>query len=174
VLRDERRSTCTCNPDLPGAGRASGEAAGAGMEGDLVLLEQIQDAVVVLADHFVLAREHPRHVDRKTIDVDAVLGESVAGVLEILGRLQQRLGRNASDIGAGSAGSGLAVRHRPVVDARGPEAELRRADGRDVAAGTGADDDYVELVSHSSSREPRSQVQKHSRRILQRLLDRHQ
>ena len=46
-------------------------------------------------------------------------------------------------------GAGLPSGARPVVDARGREAELRRADGGDVAAGAGADDDDVELISHA-------------------------
>ena len=68
----------------------------------------------------------------------------VAGVLEVLGRLQQRLRRDAADVGARAARRGLAVGARPVVDAGDLEAELRGADRGDVAAGTGADDDDVE------------------------------
>src|SRR3981189_770653 len=52
-------------------------------------------------------------------------------------RAQQRLGRNASPLVADAAEIGL-------LDHRGLEAELRRADRRDVAAGAGADDDDVE------------------------------
>ena len=111
---------------------------------DLVLLEQVQDAVVVLRDDLVLAREHLRDVDREALDLDAVLGEGMAGVLEVLGRLQQRLRRDAADVGAGAARRGLAVGARPVVDAGGLEAELRGADRGDVAAGAAADDDDVE------------------------------
>ena len=72
-------------------------------ERDLVLLEQVQDAVVVLRDDLVLARQHLRDVDREALDLDAVVGERMAGVLEVLRRLQQRLGRDAADVGARAA-----------------------------------------------------------------------
>ena len=152
----ERLSAGTFDLDLPGARCAAGEAAGAGMEGHLVLPEQIQDAVVVLAHDLVLAREHPRDVDRQTLDVDPVVGKGVPRVLEILRRLQERLGRNTANVSAGTAERRLAVGHRPVVDAGSSEAELRGANGGGVAAGTGADDDDVELFSHSISRRSRS------------------
>ena len=44
------------------------------------------------------------------------------GVLEVFRRLQQRLGRDAADVGARAARRGLAVGARPVVDARRREA----------------------------------------------------
>ena len=53
-------------------------------EGDLVLLEQEQDAVVVLFDDLVLARQHPADIDVQPLDVDAVVGEMVAGLVEVL------------------------------------------------------------------------------------------
>src|SRR5437763_16272251 len=58
-------------------------------------------------------------------------------VMENLGRAQQRLGRDAAPVETDAAKIGL-------FDHRGLEAELRRADRGDVAAGTGADDDDVE------------------------------
>ena len=45
-------------------------------------------------------------------------------------------------------GAGLPSARCPVVDAGGREAELRGADGGDVAAGAGADDDDVEVFCH--------------------------
>jgi hypothetical protein len=117
-------------------------------EGDLVLLEQIEDAVVVLLDHGVLAAEHLRQIEAQLADADAVIGEMLAGVLVVLARLQQRLRRNAADVGAGAAEGGAALLVLPVVDAGGGEAELGRADGGDVAAGTAADDDDVECFAH--------------------------
>ena len=67
-----------------------------------------------------------------------------ARVLVVLGGLQQRLARNAADVRAGAARRRLAAVARPVVDAGDREAELRRADGRDVTAGAGPDDGDVE------------------------------
>ena len=64
----------------------------------------------------------------------AVLGRVQPRELEVLGRLEQRLGRNAPDVDAGAA-------ERLVhLDANGVEAELRGADRGDVTAGPAADD----------------------------------
>ena len=69
-----------------------------------------------------------------------VLG--VLQVVEDLGRAQQRLGRDAAPVEADAA-QVVALHDRRL------EAELGGADGRDVAAGPGADDDDVEaLVGH--------------------------
>src|SRR5262249_17882736 len=76
-------------------------------------------------------------------DLDAHLVEQVAGFLVELGGVQQRLGRNAPDIEAGAA-EGLVLLHHGHF-----HAELRRADGAEIAAGPGADDD--EIVGHDSS-----------------------
>jgi hypothetical protein len=55
------------------------------------------------------------------------------------GRAQQRLGRNAPPVRADAA-------EKRALDDRGLEAELRRADGGDVAAGTRANDDDIEGI----------------------------
>jgi len=64
-----------------------------------------------------------------------VHGEVVAGLIVVLARLQQRLARDAADIGAGAPGRRAAGGVAPVVDAGGTEAELGGADRGDVAAG---------------------------------------
>ena len=65
------------DPDVPaGVGAAPGERAPAVEERDLVLLEQIEDAVVVLRDDLFLARLHALDVDREALDLDAVVGEA--------------------------------------------------------------------------------------------------
>ena len=84
----------------------------------------------------------------RPLHADAVVGEVVAGVLEVLARLQQRLARDAADVGAGAARRRAALGVLPLVDAGGVEAELRGADGGDVAAGAAADDDDVEVLGH--------------------------
>ncbi len=57
--------------------------------------------------------------------------------------MQQRLRGNAADVEAGATVGGA------LLDDRDLEAELRRANGADVAAGAGADDD--EIVGHQST-----------------------
>ena len=120
-------------------------------EGDLVLLEQVQDAVVVLLHHRILAAQHLGHVDGQVLQADAVIGKAVLGMLEVLAGLQQRLRWNAADIGAGAAGRGAALVVLPLVDARCAEAELRGADRGHVTARAATDDDHVELLAHEVS-----------------------
>ena len=71
-------------------------------------------------------------------DHDAVHGEVVAGLLEQVRGLQQRLGRDAADVEAGAA------QRRVLLDDRHLQAELGGADRRHIAAGAGADHDEVE------------------------------
>jgi hypothetical protein len=81
----------------------SDERAATVEEADLVLLEQVQDAVVVLFHDGFLAAHHLGHVDLQIGQADAVLGKVVAGVLEVLARLQQRLRRDAAHVRASAA-----------------------------------------------------------------------
>ena len=115
---------------------------------DLVFLEQVQDAVVVLLDDTVLARDHLRHVHAHVGDGDAVLGEVVIGLVKMFGRLQQRLARNAADVGASAARRWAARAVLPLVDTRHAHAQLCRPNGSDIAAGTGTDDDHIKLLAH--------------------------
>ena len=138
---------------FPAVLAAAGELAVAGQQRDLVLLEQALDAAGELGDDVVLALDHGPDVDPDVVDGDAVHDEAVAGIVEVLGGLQQRLGGNAADVEAGAAEAHLAL--RVVVGlgfaAGGAEAELRGADGGDVAAGAAADDEHVELFGHLRS-----------------------
>ena len=76
-------------------------------------------------------------IELRLADPDAHPGEAVPGLLEQLGRVQQRLRRNAADIEAGAAEGRVLLDHRHL------HAELRGADGADIAAGAGADDDEI-------------------------------
>ncbi len=108
---------------------------------DLVLLEQERDAVDVGGDRVVLVLHHGGHVElaaRATFTPSG--GHAVAGLLEHLGGVEQRLGRDAADVEAGAA------ERLALLDDGDFHAELRRADRADIAAGPGADDD--EIVGH--------------------------
>ena len=61
-------------------------------------------------------------------------------VMKNLRRAQQRLGRDAAPVKADAA-------EMFALDERGLQAELRRADGGDIAAGSAADDDDIVSVS---------------------------
>src|SRR5690606_26436198 len=126
----------------------AGKGALAMEEGDLVFLEQIQDAVVVLLDHRVLAADQRIELQRHTLDLDAVVGKVMIDLFEMLGRLQQRLGRNATDVGARTAGSRPALPVLPGIDASDGHTELSGANGGDITAGAGTDDDDVKLFGH--------------------------
>src|SRR5690606_19388682 len=71
---------------------------------------------------------------------------------EMFRRLQQRLGGNAPDVGAGPARRGLAIGGAPCVDACDRHTQLSCANGSDIATGAGTDNDEVELFSHVLSR----------------------
>ena len=76
-------------------------------------------------------------VEPKPVDADAVLVRVQPGELVVLGRLQQRLRRNAADVHA------RAAERRRRFDADGVQAELGGPDCCDVATGTAADHDDV-------------------------------
>ena len=108
----------------------------------LVLLHQEADAVVEPLRHAARALHHGLRVVADVVGLQpVVLG--VLHVVEDLGRAQQRLGRNAAPVEADAA-------EIVALDNRGLEAELRRADRGDIAAGAGADDQNVEIgVGHT-------------------------
>ena len=109
---------------------------------DLVFLEQERDALDVAIDALVLELHHGSEIELRLAELDAHLVEQVAGLFVALGRVQQRLRGNASDIEAGTAEGVVLLHHRHL------HAELGGADGADIAAGAGADDD--EVVGHVS------------------------
>ena len=80
------------------------------------------------------------------LDLDAVLAEAVADLLEQVRGVQQRLGWDAADIEAGAAQSAA------LLDAGDLQAELGRLDRRDVAARATADHhQIVSLLAHLGS-----------------------
>ena len=139
-----------------GAERALRRLALAGLHGDLagrfdrrlapdhrhlVLLHQEADAVVEPLRHRARALHHGGRIEAHLLGRQPVI-LGVLHVVENLGRAQQRLGRDAAPVEADAA-------EILALDDRGLEAELRRADGGDIAARSGADDDDVEGgVSH--------------------------
>jgi hypothetical protein len=92
------------------------------------------DALGVLGDDLVLALHHPREVDGETGVADPVLGGVEPRELIVLGGAEEGLRGDAADVDAGAA-EGLVE-----FDADDGEAELRGADGGDVAPRTAADD----------------------------------
>ena len=114
---------------------------------DLVFLEQEFDALGKPGHDFVFTRLHLIHVDadRAFADRDAPFLD-VLHDLERMRVLEQGLGRNASPDQAGTAERFL------LFDDRRLQPQLRRANGRDVAAGSCTNHHNIELVRHVSSR----------------------
>ena len=134
--------------DLPCAWCTTGKCAFAMKKRDFVFLEQIQNAVVVLLDDFILALEHLRNVHAQASYFDAVIRKCMRRVIVVLRRLQQRLGRNAADVGTRATRRRFAVDGLPIVDAGHLHAQLCRTNRGNVTARAGADDYYVELIDH--------------------------
>ena len=122
---------------------AGGGDAGAALQpGNLVLLEQELHALHVGADHLALAGLHARQVQLHAVKHHPVIGEMVAGFLEVLAALQQGLAGDAADVQAGAAQGGA------LLHAGGLQAQLRGADGAHVAPRAAADDDDVVGFGH--------------------------
>ena len=132
---------------VAGVGRLL-ERAFAVKEGNLVFLQQVQDAIVVLLYDGGLAGVHLADVHGQVGQANAVVGKVMTRLLEIFARLEQRLRRNAADVGAGAARRRATLFIFPVVDAGCGETQLRSPNGCDVTAGAGADDDNVECFAH--------------------------
>src|SRR5207244_5311520 len=113
----------------------AGELRGAAHDLDLSALEQRLDTAGELLHDALLALEQPPPVDLRLADLDPVF-PGAPDLLEQVGRDDPGLGRNAAPVEAG--GAEFVLLHH-----RGLEPELRGADRRDVAAGTGADDDHL-------------------------------
>ena len=108
---------------------------------DLVLLEQERDAVDVGGDGLVLVLHQRGEVELRRADHHAERRQPMARLLEHFGGVQQRLRGDAADVEAGPA------ERLALLDHSHLQAKLGRADGADVAAGAGADDD--EIIAHS-------------------------
>ncbi|MPM99020.1 hypothetical protein SDC9_146210 [bioreactor metagenome] len=120
-------------------------------ERDLVLLEQVQDAIVALLHDALLARNHLGHVHRHFAGGNAVVRKVQLGVFVVFRRLQQRLRRNTAHVGASTTGSRAASSVLPLVDTGHVEAQLCCTDCSDVAARACADDDDVKLLAHDEN-----------------------
>ncbi len=117
------------------AGRADAAFAEHGV--DLVLLEQVGDAVDVGGDGFVLVLHQRGVVELRRANHDAERREAMSRLLEHLGGVKQRLRGDAADVEAG------APERLALLDHGDLQAELGGADRADVAAGAGADDDKI-------------------------------
>ncbi|MNE01767.1 hypothetical protein D3C80_942170 [compost metagenome] len=119
-------------------------------QGHAVGLEQGGDAAGQVLDDGVLAANHRRYVDADALGFDAVDFEAFVSLMVLVGAVQQRLRRNAADVQAGAAQSGLAILVLVLLDAGGLETELGCLDGGNVAAGARTNHYHVEFLGHNS------------------------
>ena len=113
---------------------------------DLVLLEQVDDAVVVLLDDLVLAlRASARGRARRPLTLMPCSAKRWPACSKFSDDCSSALDGMQPTLVQVPPSAGLPSAPRPVVDAGGLEAELRGADRGDVAAGAAADHDDVEV-----------------------------
>jgi hypothetical protein len=70
-------------------------------------------------------------------------------LIEVLRRLQQGFGRNATHVGASAAKGWAACRVFPFVDTRYLESQLRCANGGNVTTWAATNDDHIKLFAHA-------------------------
>ncbi len=105
---------------------------------DLVLLEQELDAAGQFLDRGSLFALQRGEIELDLTGLDPELCQrAMRGLVEQLRAMQQRLGGNAAQIEASPA------QRLARLGAGDLEAQLRGADGGDIAAGSGADDEEV-------------------------------
>src|SRR5690606_4552906 len=151
VLGNQLFGVGTSHIHRPASVNLGAKRSGAVEEVNFVLLEQVQDTVVVLLDDHIFAADQLVQVQRYALDVHAVLGQMQIGVLEVFGRLQQGLGRNATNVGACTARSGFAFSGGPCVHASDAHTQLSGTNGGDVATGACTNHDNIKLLSHKKS-----------------------
>ncbi|MNZ58411.1 hypothetical protein D3C78_764180 [compost metagenome] len=119
--------------------------------GDAVGLEQSGDAAGQVLDDVGLALDHRRHVHGHAFHLDAVDLKGFLGFVVLVGAVQQRLGRDAAYVQAGTAESDLAVLADVLLDAGSLQAELGGTDGGNVTARASANHNHVEFLAHIQS-----------------------
>ena len=97
---------------------------------DLVLLEQERDAVDVGGDGVVLMLHHGAEIELRRPDDDPEGPKTVRRLVEHLGGVEERLGRDAADVEAGSAQASSSSR-RPPPSCRAAPRGSRKHSRRD-------------------------------------------
>ena len=107
---------------------------------DLVSLHQRFHAAVHRLHDLVFAREHLRQIKADVFQNDAVLGGFLFRENVMVARSEERLARDAPDVQTGAA------EFLVLLDDGRFQAKLRRANRRDVTAGSRADDDDIKFI----------------------------
>ena len=75
----------------------------------LVLFHQVGDATGELGNDLSLALEHGAHINLWLINLDAMLGEMMGGIIKMLTGIEQSLGWDAANVEAGATEAGPAL-----------------------------------------------------------------
>ena len=122
--------------DAQGVGRSELALPGHGL--DLALLGKADQAARQPLDHAVLPAANRRRVEGRRAEAHAVRTHRL-GVVDDLGDMQQRLGRDAADVETDAA------ERRSRVDQNDVLPEISGAESGGVAAGTGAQNQNIGL-----------------------------
>ena len=122
--------------DAQGVGR--GELALPGQRLDLALLREADEAARQSLDHAVLPAANGRRVEGRRAEAHAVRTHRL-GVIDDLGDMQERLGRDAADVETDAA------ERRARVDQNDVLPQIGGAEGGGVAARTGAQNQNIGL-----------------------------
>ena len=116
-----------------------------------IFAEEKLDALGVLVDDVVLARQHGRPVQLELGHFDAELLGVLEGVVDF-GVVQQNLGGDAADVQAGPAQKAV------FFDDQGFQSPLRGADGGHVSARPAADNRQIVIWQEQPPRHPAARI----------------
>src|SRR5690606_16633205 len=130
---------------------------------DLVLLEEELDTLGVAVNRFILEGEELLQIELRLRDINAHARKACSRFVEKLGRMEHRLGRDATDIEAGAA------QRVAFLDNGHAEAKLGRLDRALIAARACTDHHKVESIRHDIT----SKVEQQTLRVFQNILHAH-
>ena len=118
---------------------------------NLVAFEQLTYAAGQLFHNIVFACHHQRHIHGSILNTDSVGAVVMLQMIKKFAGIQQGLRWDAAHVQAGTAGGRLAVLAGKQVDTSRFQTQLRGPDCCHVAAGTGANYDYIKFFCHDFS-----------------------
>src|SRR5690606_990589 len=117
-------------------------------QGHAIALDQRRNTAGEVFDDYVLAADHRRYVHVDVTGGNAVNLEAFAGFMELVGAVQQRLGRNAAYVQAGATQGGLAFLALVLFDQSSLQTQLSSPNRSHIAARARTDYNDVEFLTH--------------------------
>jgi len=145
------------NLDLPAAiGCLAGKGTLAVKKGDLILFEQIQDAIIVLLDDRIFATNQLVELERDPFDLNAMVAQVMIDLLVMLRGLQHRLGGDATHVRAGATRCWTTLPVLPGINAGNGLAQLGGTNGSDVATWARTNHNNIKFIRHEDSNQSSS------------------